>query len=259
MIKLGIISYFTGVNYNNTQLILDWLNNMRMFYCVEQERTFIIYTDNQQVVRLQRLFNDVVVNIVPQSQTRNRDDNLRAKFFYIQDFIEKHDGFDYISFIQSNCRCRNRILMRRMIDRDDVSLNVSSWFMVKRNVNFYAWGSHDIQDLYDKFDTVPYIQAGHFIGKVRRIYEVSSWINTRMTTDIQHGIYLKVHDESYLNLYFQENRFNKLTLMNGLHFLSHIQTKGEIIAVDKKKLFPRLPTISPFATIDNKNGVAVIM
>ena len=227
-IKAYVVSYFVGNAYNNIQVIRHWIENLQRHYLVDCNRTFVVITDNIFAKIFQKLNNDVYVLYIDPKTTTNININKRAKFKYILDWLAEtsiNDG--YIAFIQSNASCKTDVKLVDMIDiDDDITLNLSCWFMKKTNAKQ--------KSKLIGYDKNNYIQAGHFIGKTKCIKNMAEWIHEKMESDAQLGFFPKWHDEYYVNMYY--HNIKTIRCFSGVKF-TNAQNSGSINFLDKKKWF----------------------
>jgi hypothetical protein len=83
-----IFSYFCGKNYNDEKYVYDWYTNLKQYYCVDNERKFIIYTDNEKIKENMITYNDVKIFIIKSIDDKNF--RLLMKFNLIKMFLNRN-------------------------------------------------------------------------------------------------------------------------------------------------------------------------
>lgn len=253
-----VISYFVGNSYNNIQVVRHWIENLRRHYLVDCDRKFVIVTDNIFVKIFQEINDDVYVLYVDPKTTADIDINKRAKFKYILDWLNETSTDDgYIAFIQSNANCKKDVILTDLVDpNDDITLNVSYWFLKNNNIKC------DIKLI--EYNENNYIQACHFIGKTECIKIMAKWICEKMQEDALHRFFPKWHDEYYVNMYYHQTK--TIRCFSGMKF-ANAQNSGDINFLDKKKWFlifkdPKqffLSTTTKINSLKRKNSKCLII
>ena len=241
--KIIIFNYFTNNKYSFTKNIVDWYASMKQNYLVECDRQFVIYTDNIGVRSIIKDANVHFVYVDPNT-TQDINENLRSKFKYIEDYLQRFDPqFDYFAFIQSNCRCNNHITLDELVGHD-IDLTICTHNSNDPFNKIYGNNSNTIVDV-SKLDTsnFKYFCAGHFLCNKDLLLKICHFINQSIEHDRKNNAFTKWHDETYFNFYLNTALLKdpriKIKMLDGKMYLKsyHIDNAyAKISALNKNTL-----------------------
>ena len=188
-------------------------------------RRFVVYTDNWMVKQIETLYDDVTVVVIdPVADVNSRK---LMKFDLIDDFFRNNAASEYFSFIQSNCRCISPVSAVELLHGHDIALNKSCWWE-KSNcdsfMKYYCNTPGSVTFISKQKPGIPYLQAGHFIGKSQKIKILTNWITGAIKKDLSKNVHTKWHDETYLNYYYHyvNGGAIDIALISGRTYLSGI-------------------------------------
>lgn len=210
----------------------SFLNN----FCVDLQRTFIIFTDDVNYFPT----DDNILKYEVSNACLNKEFVLFRKFKYLLMAEDKYINFDYCAFINGNSVCNKQFKSEQLIIPGKISC-----INHPNNINMH--NKLICNPLSKAFQVYPknwlYKQAGLICCNnfqfLKMINQIESW---RLQDKVDgYEKYVPWHDETYYNKYIYNNK-NIINILDTNIYMSPDKTENCFIYTRNKKQF-----------FDNKN------
>ena len=214
-----IMCYFVNAKYNKEKIFVDWLINVKKYYLVDTNRTFIIFTDNKNLLNFNNIYSNIIINFVKDDFFDVGENRLKKIFFLQQILLSINTNkIDYIAFFQSNLRLNTYVYIDELIENKKISAVLHPEF--QKTLNFKQYYHQEFVANVTKslvniqhYDTssFKYFQNGQFIIDILYAKYIISWMYNAIITDKFNNVKIlgQPFDERYFNFFMNVIDNNK--------------------------------------------------
>jgi hypothetical protein len=195
MVKVAILYICTG-KYD--VFWKDFFESYEQYFLPNSQKEYFVFTDSET------LYSEDICNRIHkiyQKQLGWPDDTL-MRFHMFDSISEKLEKFDYIFFMNANCKCVTTITEEEFLPKDKDILVVQHPGAYKKRPNKFTYDRNPKSTAYiPKGQGQYYICGGINGGKSEAYLNLIKELKKNIDIDKANGVIAKWHDESHINRY----------------------------------------------------------
>ena len=229
--KLALLYVATG------KYIAFWKEFYESFeqnFCTNSEKDYYIFTDS---LDFDYKNNDNV--FVIEQESLGWPDNTLKRYHMFSRIISKLEKYDYIFFLNANCKCMSVITEEEFINDKDLIFVQHPGYFNKSNEAFPYERNEKSKAYIPYGDGEKYNCGGDNGGKSASFIKLILSLRDETDLDLEQGIVAKWHEESHINHYLYNLKdSNNIAILSPAYCFpedTHIPFECKILIREKSK------------------------